>query len=65
MFGRNKKEKTETIRTEKIRLGAFMDAIGFLNRKHADINEEEEQTLKDKRKWQRENDISDRRDFPH
>lgn len=47
MFGRNKKEKTETIRTEKIRLGAFMDAIGFLNRKHADINEEEEQTLKD------------------
>lgn len=47
MFGRNKKEKTETIRTEKIRLGAFMDAIRFLNRKHADINEEEEQTLKD------------------
>lgn len=47
MFGRNKKEKAETIKTEKIRLGAFMDAIGFLNRKHADINEDEEQTLKD------------------
>lgn len=47
MFGRNKNEKTETVRTEKVRLGAFMDAIGFLNRKHADINEEEEQTLKD------------------
>lgn len=47
MFGRNKKEKAETIKTEKIRLGAFMDAIGFLNRKHSDINEDEEQTLKD------------------
>lgn len=47
MFGRNKKEKTETVRTEKIRLEAIMDAIGFLDRKHKDINEEEEQTLKD------------------
>lgn len=47
MFGRNKKKNTETVKTEKIRLGAFMDAVGFLNRKHADINEEEEQTLRD------------------
>lgn len=47
MFGRNKKEKTEAFKTEKIRLGAIMDAIGFLDRKHKDINEEEEQTLKD------------------
>lgn len=47
MFGRNKKEKMEAFKTEKIRLGAIMDAIGFLDRKHKDINEEEEQTLKD------------------
>lgn len=47
MFGRNKKEKNEMVRTERIRLDAIMDAIGFLNRKHKDINEEEEQTLKD------------------
>lgn len=47
MFGRNKRENAETVRTEKIRLEAIMDAIGFLNRKHRDINEEEEQTLKD------------------
>lgn len=47
MFGRNKKEKTEAVRTEKIRLGSIMDAIGFLDRKHKDINEQEEQTLRD------------------
>lgn len=47
MFGRNKKEKTKTFKTEKIRLGAIIDGIGFLDRKHKDINEEEEQTLKD------------------
>lgn len=47
MFGRNKKEKTEAFKTEKISLGAILDAIGFLDRKHKDINEEEEQTLKD------------------
>ena len=47
MFGRNKKEKTEAFKTEKICLEAIMDAIGFLDRKHKDINEEEEQTLKD------------------
>lgn len=47
MFGRNKKENVNTVRTEKIRMGMFMDAIGFLNRKHEDISEEEEQTLKD------------------
>lgn len=47
MFGRNKKEKPNTVQTEKIHLEAFMDAIGFLDRKHKDINAEEEQTLKD------------------
>lgn len=47
MFGRNKKEKTETFKTEKICLGAIIDAIGFLDKKHKDINKEEEQTLKD------------------
>lgn len=47
MFGRNKREKTEAFKTEKISLGAILDAIGFLDRKHKDINEEEEQTLKD------------------
>lgn len=47
MFGKNKKEKTEAFKTEEISLGAIMDAIGFLDRKHKDINREEEQTLKD------------------
>lgn len=47
MFGRKKKEKTEAFKTEKISLGAILDAIGFLDRKYKDINEEEEQTLKD------------------
>lgn len=47
MFGKNKKEKTEAFKTEEISLGAIMDAIGFLDRKHKDINGEEEQTLKD------------------
>lgn len=47
MFGRNKKEKTDAVRTEKIQLGPITDALGFLDRKHKDINEEEEQTLKD------------------
>ena len=46
MFGGSKK-KTETVRTEKVHLGAILDAIGFLDRKHKDINGEEEQTLKD------------------
>lgn len=47
MFGRNKKEKTEAFKTEKICLGSIIDAIGFLDKKHRTINEEEEQTLKD------------------
>lgn len=47
MFGRNKKEKTDAVRTEKIQLDPITDALGFLGRKHKDINEEEEQTLKD------------------
>lgn len=47
MFGRNKKEKAEAVKTEKICLEAIMDGIGFLDKKHKDINEEEEQTLKD------------------
>lgn len=47
MFGRNKTQKTEIVRTEKICLQPIMDAVGFLERKHKDINGEEEQTLKD------------------
>lgn len=47
MFGRSKREKTDTVRTEKIRLGAIIEAIDFLERKHKSINGEEEQTLKD------------------
>lgn len=47
MFGGSKKENTQVFKTEKIRLGVLLDAIGFLKRKHVDINEEEEQTLKD------------------
>lgn len=47
MFGRNKKEKAEAFKTEKVCLGSIIDAIGFLDKKHKAINEEEEQTLKD------------------
>lgn len=47
MFGRTKKEKAEAVRTEKIHLGTILDAVDFLDRKHKDINKEEEQTLND------------------
>ncbi len=47
MFGRTKREAAPLFKTVKIRLGSILDAIDFLLRKHRDITEEEEQTLKD------------------
>lgn len=47
MFGKRKQEKAQVHKTEKIYLGAILDAINFLLRKHKDIADEEEQTLTD------------------
>ena len=47
MFSKNKKEKTQAVKTRKIQLDVIWDAIDFLLHKHKNITSEEEQTLKD------------------